>query len=156
RQTAGQANDISAVVAENDEVGEGHAAGGRHVAQGDAVVTDGQAVAGPRADDDGLVAVPTGGIEEQCLPGRVGDAGVEPAVGLDRQVHRHDVHAGADRGTGQAVDARRQHDNGISGEGKAVRDGSATDAADRLVNDPVAVPVELVGEHGTGGSPAVG
>src|SRR5262249_11216070 len=67
-----------------------------------------------------------------------------------------DVHTRGGRGAGDAVDARGQDDRGHLRGREAVRDRGAADAAERLVDDPVAVPVELVGVDRARRGPAAG
>src|SRR5262249_60889148 len=91
-----------------------------------------------------------GDVKGLSAADRAGRAGQGERAGGGRP----DVHTRGGRGAGDAVDTRGQDDR-VGPQGReAVRDRDTARAAERLVNDAVAVPVELEGVDGAHGGPA--
>src|SRR5262249_25811227 len=141
-----------ATVAVHDDVAEGDSPGCGIGPQRIAVVTQGHAVAGPRAQRDGLGV--RRALNDQGTLARVA------GIGLDGNRYIEHVHILIRPVAGIILppDGRGRGDSWvvIAATRIAVLNRGAAGAADVLVHDAVDVPVDCVTKHGARGQPAGG
>src|SRR5262249_55881640 len=147
-----QLDGVVPAVAVDEQVGESRAAGGGEASDGVAADGERDSVAGPRAEHE-IVGV-GGALDDQGALGGVAE------VSLDRRGHGENGY----RLRGQVTDVVLRPDVHGCGHPDVVRadvrvaviDRGAVGAADGLVHDTIAVPVDGVSEDGGGGQSAAG